>query len=127
MTLTIEKLIEREVFQNGGELYSKLEENHILSDLWGNIFLQDGELHALIDGFDDMSEEEQEMAIEELSDNGEDYQEIYEHWIVSQWLYEQLERVGAPVLEYAGIHFYGRTESGQSLAMDHYLNKVVNR
>lgn len=124
---TMDKLIEQEVYQLGGELYSKLEENHILSDLWGNLFLDDEALADIIPEFEHLTGDEQEQVLEEARDNNEDYQEIYEYWLVSKWLYEQLYKVGAPTLEYAGVYFYGRTETGQSLTMDHYLGKVVDR
>lgn len=124
----LKSIIEREVYQRANELLPFLQENHgeAYSDCWSNIFYDDEQLidfHML----EDKTADEQEQALEELRDNGEDYQEIFEFWLVSEWLYDQLDRENAPVLEFKGVYFWGRTETGQALDMDYYLNRVNNR
>lgn len=53
-------------------------------------------------------------------------QEIFEWWSVSQYLADELEKVGAPVINSDMGNWYGRTETGQSLEFDHYLNQVAH-
>ena len=55
----------------------------------------------------------------------EEMQEIFEWWSISDWLFRKLLQEGAPVIETEFGNWYGRTETGQSLTYDYYLNKVA--
>lgn len=45
-------------------------------------------------------------------------QEIFEWWIVAEYLYNKLKEKGEPVLEWGNNHYWGRTTTGQAIAMD---------
>ena len=93
---TLERIIQQDVYLNVCELYLRLEElQEINIDDWENLYSTE-----------------------------DDYPEIYEYWLVSEWLFKQLQIIGAPVREYAGLYFWGRTETGQCLTMDYHLNRV---
>lgn len=52
--------------------------------------------------------------------------EALQHWLVSDWLADKLEQVGALVTQdLMGFNVWGRTECGQSLTMDSDLHKVA--
>lgn len=54
-------------------------------------------------------------------------QEVFQFWLVSDWLADKLEAIGAPVArDILGFNVWGRTECGQALTMDHHLNQVAN-
>lgn len=54
------------------------------------------------------------------------YDEALQHWLVSDWLADKLEQVGAPIArDVLGFNVWGRTECGQSLTMDAALHRVA--
>lgn len=54
-----------------------------------------------------------------------DYQDCYEHWIVSQWLARRLQERGEVVVEVAGVTVWGRTASGQSISCDYVIEQIA--
>lgn len=61
--------------------------------------------------------------IEHLRDNQE-IQEIFQWFIVSNWLADKLESIGEPVLYTDNHALWGRTCYGQSIELDGTLQKV---
>lgn len=65
-------------------------------------------------------------AWEDYGDEPEERLEALQHWLVSDWLADKLESIGACVVhDIMGFDIWGRTECGQSLMMDSDLNKVA--
>lgn len=60
-------------------------------------------------------------------DGLEPYQhEIYEHWIVSDWLADRLAENGEKVdKDFAGLTVWARTTTGQAISMDSVIQKIV--
>lgn len=58
----------------------------------------------------------------------EPYQrEIFEHWIVSDWLGRKLEAKGERVdFDFAGLTVWGRTTTGQAIYMDRVIEEIHN-
>lgn len=51
--------------------------------------------------------------------------EIYEHWIVSDWLAEKLEAKGERIdSDFHGLTVWGRTTTGQGIAMDSVIEEI---
>ena len=51
--------------------------------------------------------------------------EIYEHWIVSDWLAEKLAAKGERVdTDFAGMTVWGRTTTGQAIYMDSVIQEI---
>ncbi|MCH9735567.1 MAG: hypothetical protein K0U78_13610 [Actinomycetia bacterium] len=71
----------------------------------------------------------EEQAVRAAYDDAEEdpiAQEVFQHWLVSDWLAEKLEAIGAPIArDVLGLNIWGRTECGQSLHYDHHLNQVA--
>lgn len=59
--------------------------------------------------------------------NIEPYQwEVFEHWIVSDWLADQLEAHGEKVArDFAGLTVWARTTTGQGIAMDSVIQAIA--
>lgn len=75
--------------------------------------------------FYDTAEEAIEAAFEDNRDEPPT-QEVMQFWLVSDWLADKLEAIGAPVArDILGFNVWGRTECGQALTMDHHLNPVA--
>ena len=55
----------------------------------------------------------------------QEYQEIFCYFIVSKYLYDQLNGVDACIFEYKGLYFWGRTDFGQSLDMNYDLKQIA--
>lgn len=51
--------------------------------------------------------------------------EIYEHWIVSDWLANALREKGERVGELAGLTIWGRTTTGQGISSDRVIQEIV--
>lgn len=65
----------------------------------------------LISGLDDWREAARECAQENPN-------EVYEHWIVSDWLAGKLKERGETTGELFGLTIWGRTTTGQAIALD---------
>jgi len=61
---------------------------------------------------------------EAMQDDGADIQEIYEWWIVSEFLYRKLKERGFPVLEWGNNYYWGRTTTGQAILLDNVITKI---
>ena len=55
----------------------------------------------------------------------EEPQEIYEWWVVSEWLAYKLKGLGEPILENDYGIWWGRTTTGQAIYMDSVIRKLV--
>lgn len=62
--------------------------------------------------------EELESEIENLESEQEYPDEALEHWIVSNWLAGKLKAKGQMVMDFNNLMIWGRTTSGQHIAMD---------
>lgn len=60
-------------------------------------------------------------------DNIEPYErEVYEHWIVSDWLADKLAAKGEKVTrDFAGLTVWARTTTGQAISMDWVIEQIV--
>lgn len=55
-----------------------------------------------------------------------EYGEIYEHWIVSDWLGRKLRERGHIVENYLGMTIWGRGCTGQAIYMDGVMEQICN-
>jgi len=119
----VKMLVEREVIYNQGLLVEALikngwEGNEPRID-WDtdivNMHLTEEEAKNL--GFD---------SLEDAQDNGQDTKEVFEWWLVTDWLAQILERLGCVVIKSDYANWWGRTETGQGLTMDCDLNGVAD-
>jgi hypothetical protein len=53
--------------------------------------------------------------------------EVFEHWSVSSWLANQLEKHGEKVVrDWYGHHVWARTTTGQSISIDGVIESIVS-
>lgn len=56
----------------------------------------------------------------------DDYQsEVYEHWLISDWLAAKLRERGQLVFEFANMTIWGRGCTGQSICLDHVIQQIA--
>lgn len=65
-------------------------------------------------------------AVESAKENGEDEQEIFEWWVVSEWLLGKLEAQGEPVLHTDFGDWWGRGCTGQAILLDGVIEQVYD-
>lgn len=53
-----------------------------------------------------------------------EYDEVYEHWIVTNWLAERLKEKGEITGEVCGLTIWGRCTTGQSISMDGVIQRI---
>ena len=51
--------------------------------------------------------------------------EVYQWWIVSDFLFEKLQEVGEVVCDVEGVYFWGRTACGIALEYDYCFKKIA--
>ena len=83
------------------------------------------EENALCEGDD--REEVIEEGVDELcgSHISEYRYEVYEHWIVTDWLGKKLEDQGEKVVDFYNLNIFCRCCSGQAIAMDPYIIEIA--
>ncbi|MRN79441.1 hypothetical protein [Brucella sp. 10RB9210] len=76
----------------------------------------------------DGSDIEYERAEDLCADNDIEphYREVYEHWIVSDWLADRLIEKGEKVdKDFAGLIIWARTTTGQAIYCDHVIEQIT--
>ena len=54
----------------------------------------------------------------------DEYQEIFEWWIITEYLYDKLKEKGQPVLEWSNSYYWGRCTTGQAILLDHVISEI---
>ena len=97
------------------ELFNK---EFISYEDYQNLYMTDEEIKKYLNA---STEEE----IEEIRNSGEDMNEVYEHWLVSDWLLDRLKEENEPILETDFETWWGRCTTGQSIVLDHVIQKIA--
>ena len=63
--------------------------------------------------------------IEEIRNEGSDMNEVYEHWLVSDWLLSKLRDQEEVILETDFETWWGRGCSGQAIKLDNNIQKIA--
>ena len=63
---------------------------------------------------------------EEQENWEEDTQEIYEWWFVNKFLFDDLKGRGEPVIDSPYGYLWGRTTTGQAIAMDSVIEQIAS-
>lgn len=58
-------------------------------------------------------------------DTDEYESEVYEHWIVSNWLADKLAERGEVTGEVCGLTIWGRCTTGQAISMDYVIQQIA--
>ena len=76
------------------------------------------------DGMDEDTEKLQEE-IEELEQEQEEAKDIYEWWLISDWIARKLEEQNECMLNTDYGTWWGRTCTGHSISMDYVIEQIV--
>ena len=113
------QFISNHIYCNQSCLVSKLMDKEVISiEDYINFYKSDETIKS---DYDVKTEEE----IEEIRDNGEDTQEVYEHWLCSNWFISKMKEQDEPILETDFETWWGRTCTGQSIYLDYNIQELA--
>ena len=113
------QFISNHIYCNQSCLVSELMDKEVISiEDYINFYKSDETIKS---DYDVKTEEE----IEEIRDNGEDTQEVYEHWLCSNWFISKMKEQDEPILETDFETWWGRTCTGQSIYLDYNIQELA--
>ena len=113
------QFISNHIYCNQSCLVSKLMDKEVISiEDYINFYKSDETIKS---DYDVKTEEE----IQEIRDNGEDMQEVYEHWLCSDWFISKMKEQDEPILETDLETWWGRTCTGQSIYLDYNIQELA--
>lgn len=120
------KFIQPHIYRNQSSLITHLQENSLEGfdfDDIENLYMSDEEILKYMGSYDeDMSDQE---IIDEVRDNGEDINEIFEWYLVSSWFLERLREINEPIIDNNYGEYWGRCCTGQSIYLDHNIQELA--
>lgn len=63
---------------------------------------------------------------ENIDTQDDEYLEVYEYYIISDWLYGKLKEHNEIVIDNDYFYIWGRTCTGQSIFLDYVIQKICN-
>ena len=120
------KFIQPHIFRNQSYLVIELREDEKEGFHWDdieNFYMTDKEILDSIGSYDeDMSDQE---LIDEARNNGEDLNEIFEWYLVSDWFLERLREINEPVIDNNYGEYWGRCGTGQAIYLDYNIQELA--
>jgi hypothetical protein len=72
------------------------------------------------------SENDDYIEFENVYEEEEDtFKDIFQYFIISEWLYEELSEINGCVAQFKGLYIWGKTDFGQSMEMNHELKTIA--
>jgi len=128
----VDRMLQKGVFNlEDIENLNKSQEDE-LQDLTKEALLEILAHEDLINEFKDKTETQIIDKILILQEEGDldeletEHQEIYEWWIVSDWLLRTLKAKGEPILSNDYGDWWGRCCTGQAIKMDYIIEKIYD-
>ena len=121
-----QKFIQNHIYRNQTALITHLQENFVEGfnfDDIENLYMTDEEIVNYMGSYDeDVSEQE---LIDEVRDNGEDINEIYEWYLVSDWFLDRLREINEPIIDNNYGEYWGRCGTGQAICLDGNIQELA--
>ena len=120
------EFIKPHIYRNQSSLITHLQENYVEGfnfDDIENLYMSDEEILKYMGSYDeDMSDQE---IIDEVRNNGEDMNEIFEWYLISDWFLARLREINEPIIENNYGDYWGRCCTGQSICLDHNIQELA--
>ena len=120
------KFIQPHILRNQTALVIKLQEKDIdgfYFDDIENLYMSDEEILNYMGSYDeDMSDQE---IIDEVRNNCEDMNEIFEWYLVSDWFLARLREINEPIIDNDYGEYWGRCCTGQAICLDHNIQELA--
>ena len=113
------KFVSKHIIACQSMLVHELMQNETISiDQYENLYMSDEK----IKDYHGVTTDEE---VEEIRNDGSDIHEVFEHWLVSDWLLDKLREQEEPILETDFETWWGRTCSGQAILLDHNIQELA--
>ena len=120
------EFIKPHIYRNQSSLITHLQENYVEGfnfDDIENFYMSDEEILKYMGSYDeDMSDQE---LIDEVRNNGEDMNEIFEWYLISDWFLDRLREINEPIIDNDYGEYWGRCCTGQSIYLDHNIQELA--
>jgi len=126
-----QKFIQDHIYRNQSALVTDMQKESYSSECcysfsWDNVenlYMTDEEILKYMGSYDeDMSDQE---LIDEVRNNGEDMNEIFEWYLVSDWFLARLREINEPIIDNDYGEYWGRTCTGQAICLDHNIQELA--
>ena len=119
------EFIHPHIFRNQSSLITHLQGQEVEGFYYDdieNLYMSDEEILNYMGSYDeDMSDQE----IIEVRDNGEDFKEVFEWYLVSDWFLDRLREINEPIIDNDYGEYWGRCCTGQSIYLDHNIQELA--
>ena len=119
------EFIHPHIFRNQSSLITHLQGQEVEGFYYDdieNLYMSDEEILNYMGSYDeDLSDQE----IIEVRDNGEDFKEIFEWYLVSDWFLLRLREINEPIIDNDYGEYWGRCCTGQSIYLDHNIQELA--
>ena len=121
-----QNFIQDHIYRNQSSLITHLQENYIEGfnfDDIENLYMTDKEILYLYSDLNDLVTDQE--LIDEVRNNGEDMNEIFEWYLVSDWFLNRLREINEPVIDNDYGEYWGRCCTGQAICLDHNIQELA--
>ena len=119
------EFIHPHIFRNQSSLITHLQGQEVEGFYYDdieNLYMSDEEILNYMGSYDeDLSDQE----IIEVRDNGEDFKEIFEWYLVSDWFLDRLREINEPIIDNDYGEYWGRCGTGQAIYLDHNIQELA--
>ena len=119
------EFIHPHIFRNQSSLITHLQGQEVEGFYYDdieNLYMSDEEILNYMGSYDeDMSDQE----IIEVRDHGEDFKEVFEWYLVSDWFLDRLREINEPIIDNDYGEYWGRCCTGQSIYLDHNIQELA--
>ncbi len=135
---TVQRIVNREILTGASYLFNHLEETsetYLLDDIYNLHMNTDEILYNYEYDFklwkknnpDYSTQKAIETFCDDIMDSGSDFKEVYQWFIVSEWLYNKLNEQLEPVCEFEDVYFWGRCGMNYSLEDEHCIVEIAKK
>lgn len=120
--------IKQDIAQNFINEHIYINQSYLVDELFKKEIIHYDDIHNLYFSDEQLIENSGltcKENLQHLRDNCEDQQEIYEYWVCSNWLIDQLKKLNQPILETDYETWWGRTCTGQSICLDYVIQRLA--
>lgn len=121
-----QKFIQDHIYRNQTALVTTLQEKDVdgfYFDDIENFYMSDEEIIQEHGAYSRPMTDKQ--VIEHVRDNGEDINEVYEWYLVSDWFLNRLREINEPVIDNDYGEYWGRCGTGQAICLDHNIQELA--
>ena len=121
-----QNFIQDHIYRNQSSLITHLQENFVegfnLDDI-ENLYMTDKEILYLYSDLNDLVTDQE--LIDEVRNNGEDMNEIFEWYLISDWFLDRLREINEPIIDNDYGEYWGRCCTGQAICLDHNIQELA--